>query len=164
MSASIRLVLILPGFTNLGPVGAVSEVAWTGHGTASNFPPVTGMLFPRIRQNRDLRSAMMALCALFLLAGLASAFAGGAGAVAPDGAVAAIHCLDGAIDDDAGQAPLSCCSLACPMVGFALAGPLPAAVEVPRLAAAIAGLIIFGLFLTGRSDYRRFARGPPSRF
>ena len=124
--------------------------------------PMQMALFPAFRSNRDLKSAMLALCTLFLLTGLIGAFASGAAALPTKGSVA-IHCYSGAVDDagETGVVP-TCCTLGCPMVSSALPGPTGDVmlargfVSLPADPAPIAQTIPLSWRVA-----TEFARGPP---
>jgi hypothetical protein len=81
------------------------------------------VLFSAFRRDLDLRSAMLAVCVLFLLTGMVGAFAVAATAL-PTAGIATDHCYSDAGDDLAGTAAIPhCCVIGCPMVGAALPGP-----------------------------------------
>lgn len=81
-------------------------------------------LFSTFRFDRDLRSAMLGVCVLFLLTGLVGAFAVGAAGLST-GSFTTDHCYGDAGSDTADIAVIpSCCgAIGCPMVGSALPGP-----------------------------------------
>ncbi len=84
---------------------------------------VRAALLPTMRRDRDLKSAMLAVCALFLLSSLLGVFASAAMALPTDDAVV-IHCYSGATDETGEtDGAASCCTLACPMVSAALPAP-----------------------------------------
>ena len=108
-------------------------------------------LFRTLRRDRDLKSAMLAVCVLFLMTGLLGAFASGATAL-PTEDVAVIHCYAEATDESgAVDEGVSCCTLGCPMVSAAL--PVPVG----------AGLIDRGFVQQTTEPASEIAVTPPTR-
>lgn len=97
--------------------------AWTAVLTSTKDTAMETVLFSAFRRDRDLRSAMMAVCVLFLLTGMVGAFAVAATALPTEG-IATDHCYNDASDDSAGTVAIPhCCAIGCPMGGAALPGP-----------------------------------------
>jgi hypothetical protein len=123
-------------------------------------------LFSAFRLDRDLRSAMLGVCVLFVLTGLIGAFASAAGAGGSSiESFATDHCYSDADSDGAGVIPSCCGAIGCPMVGSALPGPVTGASLTIRLSQQIAvprpELPIVPTALTVALDT---ARGPPLSF
>ena len=121
-------------------------------------------LFSAFRLDRDLRSAMLGVCVLFILTGLVGAFAAAAGGLSTE-SFATDHCYSDAGSDGAAVIPSCCGAIGCPMVGSALSGPVTGASLTIRLILQIAvprpELSIVPSPLIAALDT---ARGPPLSF
>lgn len=122
-------------------------------------------LFPSLRRDHDLKSAMLAFCVLFLLTGLLGAFASGAAALPTEGALV-IHCYGGAGDDAADtDGVASCCTLACPMVAAAHEAPHGNGILGRTFVGQLAEIAPPALIVPPtRRIALDTARGPPSSF